>query len=98
MRRDIRYWAENLPRAPFAHSNSVNLSTPSTRTVFALITTGTACQECDFKREGVEWSAVIARTSGLRERISGIKESTSSITFTFRSKSPSSPELSAGFI
>ena len=90
----MRYFASNTPSEPEFAPVSVNRSSLSEPEQAECSSTGCGCHEWPFMAQGVEWSPVMASTSGfLRSRI-GSAASNSSIAFFFAAKLPSSPYMS----
>src|SRR6266404_5154625 len=90
----MRYLASNNPNDPQLAPVSVNRSSLSEPQQAEFSKTGCGCHECPFIRQGVEWSPVIARTSGLLRSKIGKAASSSSIAFRLAVKLPSSPCMS----
>src|SRR3974390_299380 len=92
--RRMRYFAWKMPSEPELAPVSVNRSSLSEPEQEETSITGSGCQEWPFIAQGVEWSPVMASTSGrLRSRI-GSAASNSSIAFFLAAKLPSSPYMS----
>src|ERR1019366_1510768 len=92
--RRIKYFASNTPSEPLFAPVSVKRSSLSEPLTAECSSTGCACHEWPLAAHGVEWSPVMASTSGFSLSKIGRAASKSSIAFIFAMKLPSSPALS----
>ena len=82
------------PRDPELAPVSVKRSNLSDPLTYECSKTGWGCHECPLSDTGVEWSPVMAMTSGVFCNRIGSAASKSSMAFFLAVKSPSSPALS----
>src|ERR1035437_1824024 len=92
--RRMRYFASKTPSEPELAPVSVNRASLSEPEQADCSITGSGCHECPFMAQGVEWSPVMASTSGFLRSRMGSAASNSSIAFFFAAKLPSSPYMS----
>src|ERR1017187_7434695 len=92
--RRMRYRSEEHTSEPEFAPVSVNRASLSEPEHADCNITGSGCHECPFMAQGVEWSPVMASTSGFLRSRMGSAASNSSIAFFFAAKLPSSPYMS----
>jgi len=92
--RRMRNFAGKTLSEPLFAPVSVKRSNLSEPLVAECNSTGCGCHEWPFNAHGVEWSPVMAITSGFFFNKIGSAASKSSMAFFFAAKLPSSPYLS----
>src|SRR5207237_140426 len=90
----IKYFASNTPSEPELAPVSVKRSNLSEPEQEECNRTGCGCQEWPLRMQGVEWSPVMASTSGFRRSKIGRAASNSSMALRLAEKFPSSPYMS----